>query len=73
MRTRKVAEEGQKKRKERQGLAVDEEGTTCKAGPSQQLFVNILLGKWLEMCSLNKIYMYLQKLPKSDPPADFVT
>ena len=22
-----------------------------KLGPSQQLFVNILLGKWLEMCS----------------------
>ena len=43
-----------------------------KLGPSRQLLVNILLGKWLEMCSLlNKIY--LQKLPKYDPPADFVT
>ena len=30
---------------------MDEKGTIYKAGPSQLLFLNIYLGKWLEMCS----------------------
>ena len=45
MRTRKVAEEGQKKKKERQGeQAVGEEGTTYKAGAFSTTFSKYSFG-----------------------------
>ena len=40
-----------RKRKGGEEQAVDEEGTTYKAGAFSTTFCEYFLGKWLEMCS----------------------